>query len=79
VVHQVGVVLGELVEVGRDAVAVQRVGLDEAGADDRTAERDLGGEVADGTTGDGPEGLVGGLLELVDPAVGQQRRARRTG
>ena len=31
VVHQVGVVLGELVEVGGDAVTVERVGLDETG------------------------------------------------
>ena len=31
VVHQLGVVLGELVEVGRDPVAVEGVGLDQAG------------------------------------------------
>ena len=75
VLHQLGVVLGELAEVGRDAVAVERVGLDEAGADDRAAERDLGSEVADGAARDGAERLVGRLLELVDPAVGQHRGA----
>ena len=79
VVHQLGIALGELVEVGRHAVAVEGVGLDQAGRHDGAAERDLGGEVADRATGDGAERLVGGVLELVDPAVGEHGGAHDQG
>ena len=79
VVEQLGVVLGELVDVRRDPVAVERVGLDEAGRHDRAAEGDLGREVADRAPGDRAERLVGRLLEVVDPAVGEHRRADHQG
>ena len=79
VVHQLGVAVGQLVEVGRDAVTVERVGLDQPGRDDRATQRDLGCEVADGTAGDGAERLEGGGLELVDPPVGQHRGAHDEG
>ena len=75
VVEQIGVVLGQLVEVRRHTVAVEGVGLDEPGRHDRAAEGDLGRQVADRAAGDRAEGLVGGLLEVVDPAVGEHRRA----
>ncbi len=74
VVHQVGVGLGELVEVTGDAVAVQRIGLDQAGGQDRATQRDAGREVADRAARDRAEGLVGGLLQVVDPAVGEHGR-----
>ena len=50
-----GLSVGELGEVGGDPVAVERVGLDQAGGDDGAAERDVRREVADRPAGDRAE------------------------